>query len=92
VYWVIYDVSDNKVRTKLIKFCKNYGLSRVQKSAFLGLLSKNKAEMLREEARKVIQEGDCVFFIPACKSCFKDKMIIGTFDEDKFEEKDFKVY
>ncbi len=91
MYWVIYDISENKVRSKIVRLCKNFGLRRVQKSAFLGLLSKNKAEMLYEKSKEVLEESDCVFFLPACRECFKSKIIAGEFDEDKFKEKDFVV-
>lgn len=29
--WVIYDISSDKIRRKVIKVCKNTGLYRVQK-------------------------------------------------------------
>ena len=41
LYWVMYDISDTKVRNKAVKACKNKGLYRVQKSIFLGTLNKN---------------------------------------------------
>lgn len=91
MYWVIYDISENKVRSKIVGLCKNFGLRRVQKSAFLGSLTKNKAEMLYEKSKEVLKESDCVFFLPACKDCFKSKIIAGEFDEDNFKEKDFVV-
>ena len=34
--WIIYDIVDDRVRTKVAKECKKYGLERVQKSVFLG--------------------------------------------------------
>ena len=39
--WVIYDISENRIRSRVAKLCKNYGLFRVQKSAFLGDLNRN---------------------------------------------------
>ena len=39
--WVIYDISEDKVRNKISNICKGYGLYRVQKSAFLGDLNRN---------------------------------------------------
>jgi len=53
LYWLIYDISENKIRGKIASKCKNYGLFRVQKSSFIGNLSKNKAEMLVLEIKEL---------------------------------------
>ncbi|RJP56750.1 MAG: CRISPR-associated endonuclease Cas2 [Candidatus Auribacter fodinae] len=91
LYWLIYDISSNSKRLKVSEKCKDYGLYRVQKSAFLGDLSKNKAEMLLEEVQDIMaeSEGDCVFMFPACKGCFSSRAIIGEFNESLIEEKEF---
>ncbi|MGB9601063.1 MAG: CRISPR-associated endonuclease Cas2, partial [Myxococcota bacterium] len=44
--WVIYDISEDKKRNKVAKFCKEYGLYRVQKSAFLGDINRNQFDEL----------------------------------------------
>ena len=36
LYWVMYDISNDKNRRKVVKACKDKGLSRVQKSINLG--------------------------------------------------------
>ncbi|RLB30054.1 MAG: CRISPR-associated endonuclease Cas2, partial [Deltaproteobacteria bacterium] len=36
--WIIYDIVEDNVRARVAKTCKQYGLERVQKSAFLGKL------------------------------------------------------
>ncbi|MEM0437718.1 MAG: CRISPR-associated endonuclease Cas2 [Candidatus Micrarchaeia archaeon] len=89
-YWVIYDISETKVRNYVVKLCKNYGLLRVQKSAFLGTLSKNKAEMLGSEIEDALnKETDVAFLIPACEGCMHNKIIVGFLDEERVREKDF---
>ncbi|MBW1728438.1 MAG: CRISPR-associated endonuclease Cas2, partial [Deltaproteobacteria bacterium] len=40
--WILYDIVDDKARTKVAKACKKYGLIRVQKSVFLGKLESNR--------------------------------------------------
>lgn len=91
LYWVIYDISENKIRSKVASKCKDYGLYRVQKSSFLGEITKNKAEMLMEEVKDIVGEEfeDCVFLIPHCKECFNNKIIIGYFDEELVKNKEF---
>jgi len=91
IYWVIYDITKNNNRTKVSEQCKNFGLKRIQKSAFCGIMTKNTAEMLAINCKGLAEEKDCIFIIPACVQCFSNKILIGTFDEDKFEEKDFEI-
>lgn len=93
LYWLIYDISENKIRSKIASKCKNYGLFRVQKSSFIGNLSKNKAEMLLMEIKDLeLDENDCVFLIPACKSCFSEREIIGHLDEERLREKGYAIF
>ena len=92
LYWVIYDISDDKIRNRVVSKCKNYGLDRVQKSAFIGNLTKNKAEMLAIDIKDFVKgHNDCVFVIPSCKECFGSKDITGSFDEEKVKQKEFLI-
>ena len=92
LWWVIYDISEDKVRNSIASKCKNYGLERVQKSAFLGELTKNKAEMLAIEVKDALSSpNDCVFILPSCTSCFADKIVGGSFEFDLTSQKDFIV-
>lgn len=89
-YWIIYDIGQNRIRTKIASKCKNYGLLRVQKSSFLGNISKNKMDMLAIEIKDLIKESeDCVYIFPSCKPCFESKIIVGKLDEEKLNKKDF---
>lgn len=56
--WVIYDISENRYRSRVAKICKNYGLFRVQKSAFLGDLNRNESDSLTLECEAIIDESD----------------------------------
>lgn len=56
---VIYDIPDNKRRTKFAKFLETYGF-RVQKSAFECLLLKRKYEKLIVEIPRHIRVEDNV--------------------------------
>jgi CRISPR-associated protein Cas2 len=48
---LIYDVTEDRIRTKIASACEDYGLDRIQFSAFAGRLSHNHQEelMLRVE-------------------------------------------
>ena len=81
--WVIYDISDNRIRSLVAKLCKNYGLFRVQKSAFLGDLNRNESDSLALECEAAIEESDSVYVFPMCDDCFdKIKLIGAGFDRE----------
>ena len=96
--WVIYDISDNRLRTGVSEKCKDYGLKRLQKSAFFGELSRNNAEMLAVEVEKILDDEkgsaeDCVFILPMCRSCIAKKITIGRgFDEEEFKDKFYTFF
>ena len=37
-------------------------------------------------------ENDCIFMIPACKSCFSEREVIGKLDEDRLKDKGFIIF
>jgi CRISPR-associated protein Cas2 len=79
--WVIYDITNNKIRNKVAKICKGYGLYRVQLSAFLGSINTNQIDELAVRCRDIIEEGDAVFVFPMCEDDFKKVRLIGrSFD------------
>jgi CRISPR-associated protein Cas2 len=50
---LVYDISHDRTRTKVADFCLDYGLDRIQYSAFLGDL----AQTHQEELMLKIDEG-----------------------------------
>lgn len=81
--WVIYDIVEDKKRTKIAKACKNKGLYRVQKSAFLGTLNKNQIDELRIMCEDIIDlDADSVYIFPMCADDFKKVKLLGqAFDK-----------
>jgi CRISPR-associated protein Cas2 len=43
---LVYDISHDRTRTKIADFCLDYGLDRIQYSAFLGELARTHQEEL----------------------------------------------
>jgi len=82
--WVIYDIVDNKTRTKISRACKNKGLYRVQKSAFLGTLNRNQIDELKMICKETInQDKDSVYIFPMCEEDFKCVILLGqAFNEE----------
>ncbi|MFQ3537077.1 MAG: CRISPR-associated endonuclease Cas2 [Aggregatilineales bacterium] len=51
---VIYDISDDRIRTKVADVCLNYGLDRIQNSAFVGMLPRSLQEELMLRVEKLL--------------------------------------
>ena len=81
--WIIYDITEDKIRTKIAKACKNKGLYRVQKSAFLGTLNKNQIDELKIMCEDIIDhDTDSVYIFPMCEDDFKKVKLLGqAFDK-----------
>jgi CRISPR-associated protein Cas2 len=54
---VIYDIENDRVRNRISEACKDYGLRRVQKSAFRGELNTNRREMLYQRLQQTLAAG-----------------------------------
>ncbi len=87
--WVIYDISDDKVRNKIAKTCKNKGLYRVQKSTFLGTINKNQIDELRLQCEDVMDlDNDSVYIFPMCEDDFRKVKLLGnSFDKKLISDK-----
>ena len=51
---VIYDIPDDRVRNRLAEVCKDYGLQRIQYSAFQGDLNHNRRQELIRRLRRTL--------------------------------------
>lgn len=81
--WIIYDITADRKRSKIAKACKDKGLFRVQKSAFLGTLNRNRIDELRIICEDLMDpEKDSVYIFPMCEDDFKKVKLLGqAFDK-----------
>ncbi len=81
--WIIYDIVNDRSRGRVAKACKNKGLYRVQKSAFLGNINKNQLDELRIMCEDIINKDvDSVYIFPMCEDDFKKVKLLGqAFDK-----------
>ena len=81
--WIIYDIVENKPRTRIARLCKEAGLYRVQKSVFLGTIERNRLDELRLQIDEwVDHEVDSVYIFPMCEPDFKKVILLGqAFDK-----------
>ncbi len=76
--WIVYDIVENKTRTKVAKACKQFGLQRVQQSVFLGKLASNRFDELGEKCLSLIDDdNDSVYIFPFCQEDFKRIKVLG---------------
>lgn len=54
---VVFDIPSDRVRRKAGEMCKDYGLERLQWSAFEGLMTRNRREELWGCLLKLIQDA-----------------------------------
>ena len=83
IAWVLYDIEDDKVRTKVAKLCKQAGLYRVQFSVFLGSIDTNQKDTLELQIAELIdEETDSIYIFPMSKSELKATVLLGkAFDK-----------
>lgn len=69
---VVYDVEADKIRNRVIDACKDYGLKRIQYSAFTGDLNHNLRQELEKRLRRIIDGNRAkVNILPVCDRDFR---------------------
>ncbi len=83
IAWVLYDIEDDKVRSKVAKLCKQAGLYRVQFSVFLGTIDTNQKDTLELQIEELIDaDKDSVYIFPMSKSELQATALLGkAFDK-----------
>lgn len=78
---LIYDIPDDSVRAKVADICLDYGLDRVQYSAFIGQLSKTHQEELMLKCRKRLgRRPGKIHLIPVCERDWSERLEIEQDD------------
>lgn len=83
IVWVMYDIKNDKARSKVAKACLRQGLYRVQFSVFLGTLEPNEHDSLKLEIEDLInEETDSVYIFPMNKQELQQTALMGqAFDK-----------
>lgn len=78
IIWVLYDIQNDRCRTKAAKLCQQVGLYRVQYSCFLGKLTANEKDGLRLQLEKLIDEDkDRVYIFPMSQGELQQTDLLG---------------
>ncbi len=83
ITWVLYDVKNDRNRTKMAKCCQQAGLYRVQFSCFLGSLTANQKDTLKLRLEELIDEAvDKVYIFPMSRDELRQTDLLGqAFDK-----------
>jgi CRISPR-associated protein Cas2 len=83
---VVYDISNDKRRTKLHKALKNYG-SPVQYSVFECILEKDEITKMKKDVRKILRpKSDHLRYYYLCHACQQKIEVIGRVEVTQEKE------
>jgi CRISPR-associated protein Cas2 len=73
---VIYDIENDRIRLRISETCLDYGLARIQFSAFLGTLNRNKREELFLKLSSILDDNaGKILLQPICHKDVKDTLL-----------------
>lgn len=86
---LLYDIPDDKIRAKVANFCLDYGLDRIQYSAFMGDLSSNhQEELMLKLGRRLGKASGRIDLFPVCKEDWRGRISIEQQEKNaKSEQK-----
>lgn len=80
---LIYDIEDDRLRTRASDICLDYGLQRIQFSAFFGKLNRNRRQELALKLRSEVgQQSARIRIIPVCEEDLKDMWLLDQYRRD----------
>ncbi len=84
---LVYDIPDDRKRTKIADVCLDYGLDRIQFSAFSGWLLGTQQEELFLKVKKILgkKEGNIQMF-PVCAEDWAKRKVIDQTEEARNEK------
>jgi CRISPR-associated protein Cas2 len=84
--FVIYDIVEDKTRVRIADACLDFGLIRVQYSAFAGMLNRNRREELFLRLRQILgDEAGKILLQPVCE---KDVVQMMLHENERPPEED----
>ena len=91
-YVVIYDITDDNLRALVAETLKDYGLQRIQYSAFIGDLRRDELNSLLVDLKNLIKDlTENVQLYPLCDACFKGRKEVGKPKKYEFKEGKEKI-
>ena len=84
--FLIYDIENDRLRTRASEICLNYGLDRIQFSAFFGKLNRNRRqELCLRLQRELGEESARVRIIPVCQQDLDEMWVLDQYRVEEDE-------
>ncbi|MEI6044884.1 MAG: CRISPR-associated endonuclease Cas2 [Chloroflexota bacterium] len=75
---LLYDITNDRIRNKVADCCLDYGLERIQYSAFLGELSRTHREELMLRLKRIMgRHSGVIQSFNLCQSCWAVRTTLG---------------
>lgn len=85
---LLYDIEDDRLRTRVADVCMDYGLERIQFSAFFGKLNRNRRQELALRVKSELgPESGRIRIIPICEEDLKEMWVLDQYRRDADELK-----
>jgi len=76
---LVYDISHDRTRARVADACLDYGLDRIQYSAFLGTLARSHQEELMLKIRRLVRRyGGNVQLYPLCERDWAERQVVNV--------------
>lgn len=86
---VVYDIVDDGKRTKIADACLDYGMDRIQYSAFAGDLAMTHQDELMLKIQAVLgKKPGKVQLVPICEKDWNARRLIEQKEDDKKEKEE----
>ncbi|MDA5111054.1 CRISPR-associated endonuclease Cas2 [Brevibacillus thermoruber] len=80
-FLLIYDITEDKIRNKVAEVCKDYGMQRVQYSAFFGTMGRNYIEELEMKMKRLLKQANgSVIIFPLSKESIEGVRKIESYE------------
>jgi CRISPR-associated protein Cas2 len=80
---LIYDIEEDRLRARVSDVCLDYGLERIQFSAFFGKLNRNRRQELAMKLQNELgDESGRLRIIPVCEQDLKDMWVLDQYRRD----------
>lgn len=83
---LMYDIEEDKLRTRAAGICLDYGLQRIQFSAFFGKLNRNRRQELALRLQSEMGGESCrIRLVPVCEQDLKEMWVLEQYRQDADE-------
>jgi len=81
---LVYDIPDDRARAKIADYCLDYGLDRIQYSAFLGDLAQtHQEELIMQIGKRLGKRPGKIQLFSICEKDWRQRLEIIQEDDDE---------